>query len=73
MRTLDHFPGVATHCPNYLFCLGNIGHACALSGSHCKLFEGLRCELFARMNPSLFPSASRFGINWNKPAAQNLS
>ena len=58
MRTLDHFPGVATHCPNYLFGLGNTGHACALSGSHCKLFEGLRCEPFARMNPSLFPAAS---------------
>jgi len=44
---------LSRQCCNYLFGLGGIGHACALSNDHCKLFQGLPCEAFARLYPSI--------------------
>ena len=44
----------ARACPNYVLGLGNTGHGCKLDGDHCKLFRGLPCGPFKRMNPNLF-------------------
>jgi hypothetical protein len=44
---------MSRQCCNYLFGAYGIGHACALSSDHCKLFWGLPCEAFARLYPNI--------------------
>jgi len=44
---------MARQCINYLYGLGGIGHACALSNDYCKLFHGLPYEAFARLYPNI--------------------
>ena len=53
------FLNAARRCPNYCIGLnlsdfGYIGDACWTGKAPCKLFQGLFCAAFARMNPSLF-------------------
>src|SRR5208282_1136266 len=57
------FLDAVKRCPDYCIGLnhsefGYVGHACWSGKAPCKLFQGLPCVPFARMNPSLFHAIS---------------